>query len=371
MHISVLTENLLHGLLTVYRAVPPRTPLPILTGIFFETREDGVCITATDLEQGIRTYIPATVEQPGTAVLPAREITELVRRLHNVSTVKLETDARTNTTLITYAQSELTLHGFSPDEYPAMPEVPRETLITLPQPLLRKMLKQVLFAVSVEEHRPVFTGVLFEFTPGKLNLVATDTHRLAWRTTLLEQELKKLINVVVPGKTLNEMVKLLTREESTVSIYITENQIFFILDEVQIVTRLLAGKFPNYKMVIPENIYCNVTVRTKELLEAVDRALLLSKPGRQTVFLQLQDNTLTVFFNAETGRIREDLQVEMDGEAMDIGFNGRYLMDALKTVDEDQIHLQFTGPTTPAVLKPSGQDEYISVLVPAILQQQI
>lgn len=368
MRISILAENLLHALTTVYRAVPPRTPLPILTGIFFETGEDKVYITATDLEQGIRTHIPATVDQPGAAVLPAREITELVRRLHNVSTVKIETDALTNTTTITYAQSEVTLHGFSPDEYPVMPEIPRETLITLPQPLLRKMLKQVLFAVSVEEHRPVFTGVLFEFTGDKLNMVATDTHRLALRTTSLDQKPAQLINVVIPGKTLNEVVKLLTQEESDVSIHITENQIFFILDDIQVVTRLLAGKFPNYNLVIPKNISCDARINTKELLEAVDRALLLSNRERQTVFLQLQENTLTVFFNAETGRIREELFVEMTGESIDIGFNGRYLVDALKTIDQENIHFQFTGPNTPAVVKPAGEDDYISVLVPAILQ---
>ena len=369
VRISISAEKLMHALLTVYRAVPPRTPLPILTGILFETKENMLYLTATDMEQSIRTFAPATVEEPGSAVLPAREITELVRRLHEVSIVKIETDGQTNTTVISYAQSDLTLHGFSPDEYPSMPETPRDTLVTLPQKLLRKMLKQVLYAVSTEEHRPVFTGVLFEFTNDNLNLVATDTHRLAMRTTPLEKQPNQLINVIVPGKTLNEMSKLLVQEDSDVSIYINENQIFFILNDIQIVTRLLAGKFPNYNLVIPQNTSCDVTVNTKELLEAVDRALLLSTPRRQTVFLQMQDNTMTVFFNAETGRIREDLQVEINGDQLDIGFNGKYLTDALKTVDSETVTFQFTGSNTPALIKPVGQSDYISVLVPAIPQK--
>jgi len=369
MQISLPAENLLNALLTVYRAVPPRTPLPILTGILFETKENELYITATDLEHSICTYVSATIEEPGAAVLPAREITELARRLHDTSIVKMQTDGQTNTTVINYAQSELTLHGFSPDEYPTMPELPKENLINLPQQQLRKMLKQVLYAVSTEEHRPVFTGVLFEFTSEKLNVVATDTHRLALRSTLLDTQPSKLINVIVPGKTLNELSKLLVKEDSEVSIYVTENQIFFLLNEVQIVTRLLAGNYPNYNLVIPQHTSCDVTLDTKELLEAVDRAFLLSSPGRQTVFFQLQESTLTVFLNAQTGRIREDLQVNITGDQMDIGFNGRYLMDALKTIDSEQLHFKFTGPTTPALLKPAGQDEYISVLVPAIPQQ--
>lgn len=368
MHITTTTEDLLHALQTVYRAVPPRTPLPILTGIFFEAVDDSLYLTATDLEQGIRTHIPATVKTPGTAVLPAREITELARRLSNVPTVQLQTDPANNTTVVSYAQSELTLHGFSPDEYPALPDVTGETLINLPQALLRKMLRQVLYAVSQDEYRPVFTGVLFEFLENRLNLVATDIHRLALRTTLLEHKPNKLINVVVPGKTLNEVAKLLVDEDSYVSIYVTENQMFFFIDKVQIVTRLLAGSFPNYNVVIPKNITCDVKVNTRELLEAVDRALLLANAKRQTVLLQLKGNTLTVSFNAETGRIREDLLVESSGKDMDVRFNGRYLIDALKSMDTEQIHLQLTGPSTPAVIKPSEGDEYISVLVPAIPQ---
>lgn len=368
MRIFVSVKSLFHALAVVYRAIPSRTPLSILTGVFFETGDNEIFLTATDLEQSIRTRIPATIEQAGTAVLPAREITELIRRLHNISNVTIENDPETNTSKIIYAQSEAVLHGFTPDEYPVLAEIPKKTLITISQSLFREMLKQVLFAVSTEEHRPIFTGVLFEFTADKFNMVSTDTHRLALRTTVLEQEPAQLINVVVPGKTLNELVKLLTNDDMDISIHVTENQIFFILNDIQIVTRLLAGEFPNYSLIIPEKFSTYIQVSTSELLEAIDRALLLASPERQTVFFQMQDNILTVFFNAETGRIREDLSVEMKGENLDIGFNGRYVIDVLKTINEESTHLQFTGTNTTAIIKPGEQKEFISLLVPAIPQ---
>ncbi|MCF8010172.1 MAG: DNA polymerase III subunit beta [Clostridiales bacterium] len=364
MNFTVATEKLLTALQTVSGMVSSRAPLPILSGIFFQIENNSLYITATDMNQGILTSIPVNVKYPGKAVLPAKQVIELLRRLPDIE-IEVENNSENNITTIKYMNSELNLHGFPPDEYPMLPDLTEENSISVSQNLFKKMLKQVLHAVAIEEHRPIFTGVLLEIMENKLTLVATDTHRLSLRTTTLEYNFESIINAVVPGKTLNELVKLLNKEESKINIYITENQIFFLLENIKIVSRLLKGNFPNYKIAIPENIASEIKLNKSEFLNAVDRALLLSNPTMQKVNIHAQNNILNIYLNSDKGAIREDINIVNSGKDLKVGFNGRYLKDALKSMENEEIYFQLTGPTTPALLKPIDSNEYLSLLVPA------
>ncbi|BAF58183.1 DNA polymerase sliding clamp subunit [Pelotomaculum thermopropionicum SI] len=361
-------ENLFNALQVVQRAVSVKNPLPILSGIKFEAEDDRLFLTATDLEMGIRCSITAEVLQPGAAVLPARYITELIRKLPDQPFL-IESDQDTGHVTIRYASSEASMNCFQADEYPEFPVPEGKIEFTVPADTVREVIRQVIFAVGSDENRPVFTGVLFEVREGQVQVVATDTHRLAWRKFDLEERISGAdINLIIPGRSLNELARIAGGQDGRVKVTAAESQVLFTVGETSLITRLIGGNFPNYRQVIPQEFVSRIRAKTKDLAEATERASLLSKDGAPAVRLDAGGNVMVVTANSEVGRVREELAVQQEGEPVQIAFNARYLSDVLKVVGSEEIDIEFTGPLSPGVIRPVGSTDYLSLLLPVRLR---
>lgn len=364
-------ENLAYAIQVVQRAVSLKNPLPILSGIKFETEDDRVSLTATDLEIGIRCSVPAEVLEHGVAVLPAKYIGELVRRLPDFPVI-LDLDQNTGSVTVKYGQSEASINGFPAEEFPEFPMPESEINFAVPEDVLKEVIRQVVFAAGTDENRPVFTGVLFEINGGYAQAVATDTHRLAWRRFPLDNSEDFDISFIVPGKTLNELSKIIGEADKAVKVTVAKTQVLFVTEDTCLISRLIDGQFPNYKNVIPREHIAKVRLKTRDLADATERASLLTKEGSPVVKLNLDGNSLVVSVNTEAGRVREELPVYLEGEPVQVAFNARYLSDVLKVVGSDEITIEFTGPLSPGIIRPAGDGDkdYFSLVLPVRLREE-
>ena len=367
MKIVTSKEVLNNAIQLVQRAVSLKNPLPILAGIKFETRDDHVFLTATDLDIGIRCSFQAEIIEQGNAVLPAKYVGELVRRLPEVP-VFIEADLDTGGVTIKYGQSETRINGYPPEEFPELPLPEGLDTFTLPGELIKEIIKQVVFAAGNDENRPVFMGVLFELNENELQVAATDTYCLAWRRVILENSGDTAINLIIPGKTLNELSRIISGNDQPIEVTVTKNQILFVAGNVWLISRLIEGEFPKYKQVIPKDYVLKVRLKTKELLDAAERASLLAREGSPVIKFDISGNILIVSAYSEAGRVHEELPVFQEGEPLQIAFNARYLGDVLKAVGSEEIIIEFTGPLSPGIIKPAGEKEYLSLLLPVRLR---
>jgi len=361
MKIICTRQNLIQGVTTAQRGVSSKNPMPILSGILLSAKDNRLELQATDLEMGIQCSIPANIQEEGSIVLPAKYMGEIVRRLPDAP-IQIDTGQGTNA-LIRYGQSEIIINGFEADEFPAFPAPQRKNSLTLSEENLKEMLRQVLFATSVDENRPVFTGVLMEISNGSLKLVATDTHRLALRNEKIEQKADEL-SIIIPGKALNELARVIGTPDRQVELSFGENQIIFSMEDTCLISRLIEGQFPNYRQVIPNGYRTRLRMKTKELLEAIERASLLARVGTQIVRLTIEEEKIIISANTEVGRIHEEVSTFLDGETTSISFNAVYLIDALRSVGSENIYLDLSGPLSPGILRPVEADNYISLILP-------
>ncbi len=365
MKVSATKENLAYGVQTVQRAVSAKNPLPVLSGILLKIINGRLVFTATDLEMGIECGVPVSVIEDGGVVLPARYFSEIVRRLPDVK-ITIEVDKENNSTSIKYGQSEFNLLGLSAEDFPILPEIDSDSIFNIKQELFKNMIKQVGFAISTDDNRPIFTGILMEIENENIKLVATDTHRLAYREGVVEKNEPDLIkSVIIPGKTLNELNRIMTGESEELKIAFGQNQVVFEMPGVRLISRLIEGQFPNYKQVIPQGCKTKVKVKTKELLEATERASLLAKEGANVIKLNISEGTMFINSNSpEIGKIEEQIPVEIEGEEAQIAFNSKYLLDVLKAIDADEILLELTGSLSPGIIKPAEGEKYIYLILP-------
>lgn len=368
MKFTSTKENLTYGIQVVQRAIVPNSPLPILTGIKISTGDGCIVLVATDLELGIRCIIPAEIIEHGTLVLPARYITELIRKLPDVP-IFFESDQFTTGVKIKYGQSETIINGFPPDEFPGVDFDPDKFDFYLNEEVFKETIRRVSFAAAHEDTRPIFTGVLLEICNSELVMVATDTHRLTRCTLTLEEEISNDINLIIPGKTLNELARVIGSAESKIQVTLMGNQVLFTVRNLSFISRLIDGIFPNYKQVIPTGYVSRLSLKTRDLLEATERAALLARDGTPVIRLFIDKNILVIKVSTEAGRVYEEVQIQHDGELLQVAFNARYLSDALKVVGTENIDLEFTGPLSPAVIRPAGESNYFSLLLPVRLNE--
>ncbi|NLJ76316.1 MAG: DNA polymerase III subunit beta [Peptococcaceae bacterium] len=368
MHFSSTKEELLNAIQVVQRAVSPRNPLPILSGIKFETGEGSVTISATDLELGISCSFPAEISEPGKTVLPARVITELARRFPNVK-IFFKSDPLNGSVIIQYGKSEASINGYPVEEFPEFTIPADNTKFTISGEILKEVISQVIFATARDENRPLYTGILFEINNGTANIVATDTHRLAWRKILLDGIGDLDINLIIPGKTLNELTRVAGLSDR-LDITVAENQVIFETKNISLVSRLIGGNFPNYRQVIPGDYISKTRLKTRDLIEASERASLLTSEGAPIIKISIENSILVVSVNTEAGRMREEMSVYHEGEGLQFAFNARYLNDALKAIGTDEVVMEFTGPLSPVIIKPVEEMEYLSLLLPVRLREE-
>ncbi|AYA74001.1 DNA polymerase III subunit beta [Bacillus sp. Y1] len=374
MRFIIQRDRLVQSVQDVMKAVTSRTTIPILTGIKMVVTEDGVTLTGSDSDISIESFIPkeeagdelVEIKQTGSIVLQAKFFSEIVKKL---PTDTVEIDVQNHfQTVIRSGKSEFNLNGLDAEEYPHLPQIEEQNAFKIRTDLLKVLIRQTVFAVSTSETRPVLTGVNWKVENGELICIATDSHRLALRKAKVDIENDIIYNVVIPGKSLNELSKILDDTNDLVDIVITENQVLFKAKHLLFFSRLLEGNYPDTTRLIPSESKTEVTVNTKEFLQSIDRASLLAREGRNNVvkFSTIEEKVIEVSSNTpEIGKVVEELQAqEITGEELKISFSAKYVMDALKALEGQEIKISFTGAMRPFIIQPLNDDSILQLILP-------
>lgn len=374
MKFIIQRDRLVHSVQEVMKAITSRTTIPILTGIKINATPQGITLTGSDSDISIQSFIPAEeegseiveIKTSGDIVLNARFFSEIVKKLP-MDTVEIEVQANFQT-IIRSGKAEFNLNGLDPEEYPHLPIIEEENVIKLPTDLLKTLIRQTVFAVSTSETRPILTGVNMKAENDELTCIATDSHRLAMRKAKIETQINGSHSVVIPGKSLNELSKILDDTNELVEIVITENQVLFKAKNLLFFSRLLEGNYPDTSRLIPTDSKTNIMVKTKEFLQAIDRASLLAKEGRNNVvkLTTLENAMIEVSSNTpEIGKVVEQVVAEkIDGEELKISFSAKFVIDALKALEGTDIKIYFTGAMRPFVIYPLHDDQMLQLILP-------
>lgn len=374
MKFVIQRDRLVESVQDVMKAVTSRTTIPILTGIKIIATNEGVTLTGSDSDISIESFIPVEEEgteivevmQPGGIVLQAKFFSEIVKKLP-MDTVELEVGNHFQT-VIRSGKAEFNLNGLDAEEYPHLPQIEEGNAFKLPTDLLKTMIRQTVFAVSTSETRPILTGVNWKVENGDLSCIATDSHRLAMRKAPIESGHSGEYNVVIPGKSLSELSKILDDTTELVEIVITENQILFKAKHLLFFSRLLEGNYPDTSRLIPSDSKTELTLMSKEFLQAIDRASLLAREGRNNVvkLSTIEEGMIEVSSNSpEIGKVIEQLKSEsINGEELKISFSAKYMMDALKALEGTEIHINFTGAMRPFVIRPLHDESILQLILP-------
>lgn len=354
------------ALALVSRAVSPRSTLPVLSNVLLETTQGGLCVTATNLDLTISATVPATVFEEGRTTVPSRLLTEYIGSLGEADCT-LALDPKNQVTRITCGSQRSNLHGIDPVEFPPLPERPDEGAVEIDSAELARGIGQTGIAASGDEASPVLTGVLIQVEPDRLTMVATDRHRLAVKHLTLAHGEAGGPPVIVPARHLAEVARAVTPSRSTTTMTVARgrNQAFFRIGEVALSTRLIEGTYPNYAQVIPTEATTTVTASGAALLRMARTAAVLARDAGNPVKLIVDGDGLTlVAQTAEVGDHQAPVDARVVGEEVQIAFNARYLIEALAAVDGDEVQLSLNGPLQPGIVRASGRDDYLCVIMP-------
>jgi DNA polymerase-3 subunit beta len=349
MKVVIQKDKFLEGLQTVQNVVSSRTTLPILNNVLIQAKGSTLTLSTTDLDTGIRSQIEAKIEKEGSITLPAKKLVSIVRELP-VSEISLEVDAKFNST-IRAGNSFFRIVGLAEDDFPPFPKTDGAISFKIEQSILKDLISKTAYAMSTDESRYVLNGTLFSFKEGKLTVVATDGRRLALVENELEFAKGSERDVIVPGKAIQEISRILSGE-GDVQITLSDNQIGFQIGKTYLVSKLIEGNYPNYKQVIPSDALERITIERELLLNAVRRMSLLSNEKSSSVKLNFTKNNLDVSSNTpDVGEARESLPIAYKGKEFSIAFNPDYLMAPLKNLDTEEVFLDFTDELSPGVVR--------------------
>jgi DNA polymerase-3 subunit beta len=361
MKLTIARGELLDSLGIVTKALSSRTTLPILSGILFTAVGDAVVLQSTDLEISIKDTVAANVEDPGSVVLPGRLLAEVVRSLPEAA-VKIETKTFDQVS-VTCGTASFMLRALSPEDFPRFPEVSPDKKIAIPTAVLQSLTKRVSKAVSRDEARPILTGVLMVVDGDSMRLVATDSYRLAVAEDTLPTAVGDRIEVVVPGKALEEIPKLAAGADE-VLMGIADNQMVFEFGHSVYVTRRIEGAFPNYRQLVPQDGETKVTVPRTDLEEAAKRVSLLAQHNAP-LRLKVSESTLTLSAQTQdVGEATEDLMVTTVGEGLEIAFNHAFLVDGVTSSEDETLEFIASSPLKPGVLRSVDGSGYTYLIMP-------
>lgn len=366
MNIFCNRQALIDAVGNVGHAVSGKSTLPALEGILLKAAGNSLFLAGYDLDMGITTTIEAGVREAGSIVLNARLFGDIVRRLPD-DTVYIGTDEKLAAT-IKSGKSEFTIMGISADEYPEIPTVNDGAGFTFPQNTMKSMIRQTIYAVAQTDSRPVHTGIQFELENNTLRLVAVDGSRLAIRSEEIKTD--EQLKFVVPGKTMGEVLKLLSDEEAPLSLAVGKRHIVMEIDGYAVISRLLDGEFLPYKKAIPQQITTTVHVKTRELIDAVERAsLVINDRIKSPLVSEFRDNQIILSCTTPLGSACDIIGAEIEGNAEEMGFNSRFLLDALKNTDTDEIKIELSGPLSPMKILPVSGESFLFLVLPVRLKR--
>lgn len=373
MKFSIQQAALSQLVQTVSKAVAVRTPKPILSGILLQAETGRLTATAYDLELGIQDHVESAednalaVERPGAIVLPARYLSDVVRKLPQREIhITLQDNYMTE---VQSGEAEFHLHGLDPSEFPKLPEILHARQTNLSASVLRRLISCTVFATANSEVRPVLTGIHLQLTSDRVTSTATDALRLATYTAQLPQLSDIQWDVILPAKSVNELAKILPEDSSLIPVQFTDTHSMFAVGTTLFYTRLIDGMYPDTTRIIPTNFKTHLILPTEELTDAIDRATLIARErDNSQVRFQLSDQwVLLSSSSAEIGNVSEQVGViDRQGEDFNIAFNGRNVLDALRTMDTERVSIQFNGSNQPFILRAEGDENGLQLISPVL-----
>lgn len=354
--------DLLNGVQIVSKAVPSKTTLSILQCILIDATKGIIKLTANDMELGIETIIEGTIEERGIVALDAKLLLDITRKLPD-NDIVIETDANYKTT-ITCEKSLFTIVGKSGEDFSYLPAIEREDSIMISQFTLKEVVRQTIFSIADNENNKLMTGELFEINGDELRVVSLDGHRISIRKIQLKNSYENK-KVVVPGKTLIEVSKILPGDtDKDVNIYFTDKHILFEFDSTIVVSRLIEGEYFKIDQMLSNDYETKFTINKRELLSCIERATLLVKEGdKKPVIMNITDESLELKINSVIGSMNEDIDISKSGKDIMIGFNPKFLIDALRVIDDEEIIIYMVNPKSPCFIK-DDQESYTYLILP-------
>lgn len=373
MKIRIKRTYFIEQLNDVLKAISSRTALPILSGIKLEATDKTLILTGSDSEISIEVTIPNEVNNetvletlsPGSVVLSARFFTDVIKKLSG-DFVELDTNAQF-LTHIKAGKSNFNLSGNDPNQYPLLPEVNNESSIMMASSILKTIINETNFAVSPSETRPVLTGVNWEFLDNSIRFTATDSHRLALRKLTDKPNTVEIKNAIIPGKALGELNKIIDDSEEDVEVNFSQNQVLFKYGNMRFISRLLEGNYPDTTRLFPENYETKLVVNNSEFLEAIDRVSLLAREGgNNAIKMTIENGKVELSSNSpEIGNVEEDVNIQgLEGESLQISFNSKYMMDALRAVPDEEVAIEFFGTMKPFTIQSNHSYDVIQLILP-------
>ena len=366
MKFECSAQELVSGLVNATRALSSRPAMPILEGVFLHAEDDEVELLCSDGSLSIKSRVKAQVSQMGDVVLPGKLLTEIVRKLPE-GTVSFSMNDKMVVT-IRCQQSRSTITGTSPDEFPQMKDLIHTHALHFPQKRMKDMIGKVTFAIALQESRQALTGCLMEITKDELRLVGLDGFRLAmqrYHDDFVMPEGTEKIKAIVPGRVMNEISHIMADDDSMATFHIDRTHMMVVMGDTTLVTSLLAGEYINYAQILPTAWMTRITVKRRELQDAIERASLMAKEGKNNLIrMKGANEMLRITSMSELGDVLEELDAHIEGEDIEIAFNARYISDVIKNVDEDCCTLCMNTNVSPCVIAPMDGDSYLYLVLP-------
>lgn len=362
MKIVCTKSNLLTGVQTVSKAVPNKTTMSILECILVDTTNGDIRLTANDMELGIETVIEGEILEKGMIALDAKIFLEIVRKLPD-NDITIETDSSFKTT-ITCEKAKFNIIGKSGEDFSYLPEIEKNDSVVISQFTLKEVIRQTIFSIADNENNKLMTGELFEIADDMLKVVSLDGHRISIRKIALKNSYGNK-KVVVPGKTLSEISKILSGDmDKDVNIFFTDKHILFEFNDTVVVSRLIEGEYFKIDQMLSSDYETKIKMNKRELLDCIDRATLLVKEGdKKPVIIDVRDTSMQLKMNSTVGSMDEDIDIEKEGKDLKIGFNPKFLIDALRVIEDEEIMLYMVNPKAPCFIK-DEEESYIYMILP-------
>lgn len=362
MKIVCSKSDLLKSVNIVMKAVPSKTTMPILECILIDASTNEIKLTSNDMELGIETKVTGEILDKGIIALDAKIFSEIIRKLPE-NDIVIETDAKLQAT-ITCEKAKFNISGKSGEDFSYLPYVEKNDSIELSQFTLKEVIRQTIFSIAANENNKMMTGELFEINENELKVVSLDGHRISIRKIELRDTYghKK---VVVPGKTLTEVSKILSGEvDDEVRLFFTNNHIVFEFDQTTVVSRLIEGEYFRIEQMLSSDYETKVEINKKELLDCIDRATLLVKESdKKPIIIQISDGSMELKINSQIGSMDEEIDITKEGKDILIGFNPRFLIDSLRVIDDENVTLYLVNPKAPCFIK-DEKETYIYLILP-------
>lgn len=362
MKLVFTKSNLNKAVGIVMKAVPTRTTMNILECILIDATTNEIKFTGNDMELGIETIVEGEIIEKGKIAIDAKLFSEIVRKLPD-NDITLTTDSNNNA-LITCEKSKFNIAGKSGDDFSYLPAIIKDKMITLSQFQLKEVINQTIFSIAINDNNKMMTGELFEVNEGTLKVVGLDGHRIAIRNIKLEGRSDD-VRVVIPGKTLQEISKILNADaESFVNIYFTNNHVLFEFDQTHVVSRLIEGDYFKISQMLSNDYETKVSINKKEFLDSIDRANLLIREGdKKPIIINILNGLLQVNVNSAIGVLNEDIDIDKEGKDIMIGFNPKFLMDALRVIDDENVTMYLVNHKSPCFIR-DKEENYIYLILP-------